>query len=320
MDERTGQRRKNQNLDKLLDQVDSRPKEVDLIRLALKDIQGIGKARTSLKKYRPFSTGETKKIEGEKKVKLDKGKFVFDEVTLRTVEKEELQRLKESLKEAVRKNDNKAIRRITWYLEDSKDDESQLLLRQIQEAVELNDPDKITSINSLDIKLPSRSLAEKRMIKDELEKEIAKLPFEFLDAAGKKLDIKDVDFVLVQEKGGFKLMIGSKKGGGIVRLQRIDGPDIYNFDAQKAQKNKDSNSVTLPLVSKAGQEESFFTNVEVFKGELDLNEHLMKQEQEEEEKESNKKTYTPLPQAVPSSPNPYSQPRASRQTTWVSSH
>lgn len=277
--------------------------------------------RTPIDKNKPFpasAANETAKLDGDKKLQYADGKFIFDQETLDTTQAQLSKGIHAGLTKAIAEGDEKTVRQVTWYLEDAEDEATRNDLQRIGEACRTKNADRVSDLlKSLDIKLPLRSMAERRMIKEQLMKELQRVPFIYVDGSGQELSFDQVDFILVQQDDGFKLMIGSKNDGGIVALRPSNHPQAYELDLLNSDKDSKRNCTNIPI-KKQAEDEPLFSSIEIYKGEIDLSAEMLRQELEAEKKAKTRK-YKPDPQvAKDEEPDIYTQPRYTRPTTYVS--
>lgn len=261
----------------------------------------------------PILFEETDLEPGEPKIKVDAGGIIkIDRKALDEGEKSVI----EYLKEAIARGDEKEIRRFLWYLEDREDEETKAFRQQLEEAFRSKNPASL-DLDSLNVVLPLRTLAEKQLIKNALREQLKKIPFSFKDHAGNLLNQdKEVDFVFIPQGDQFKLVVASKKGIGSVALPESITDESFQPELMKIAKDQKAGTITIPLNKAKDGSEPMAPIIEIRKERIDLPGELLRQEEElEKQAKAQQPVYAPPPPSV--STTPYSQPRSQRPTTWV---
>ncbi len=262
--------------------------------------------------------------ENDRKVKIVDGRLVVDTKTVDQEEKLVVARHAEGIKAAIETKDRESLEKLLWYFKDQDSEEAKTLLAQIEEAFQSGNADNL-KLDSLDVVLPKRSIAERRVIKKEIRDELKnRFPFKFKDKNKRLLsyspdtmDTKgsdnELDFVMVQEGRKCKLVVASEKGIGFVSVSNPDSseldPRYFRYPLPDQWTKKEGVMISIPVSPAADGSEPLFSSVEVRLEPMKLTDNLVEQEEEIETE-----TYTPKPASVPSRPP---QPRASRPSSYV---
>lgn len=266
----------------------------------------------------PLNTEYRTSSSGQEPVQFTADGVVMDEAAFNTA----LGNVNQRLIDAVTRGDAAEVERYLWYLEDQSGEDVDNFRQQLRDAVQRHDASQLV-LDTFNVSLPNRGLAEKNLIKEAIEGKVGRLPFEFEDDAAGSIAASQTDFIYTQKGRENVLLVGSKKGiHGISVL--TDNPDMYEPDLDSIERDTSTGTITIKLKPNKKGERPPVDKIIIFKDQkIDLPKELVKREEELEEED---RRHTPPPPSISSipsrspvaTPRPMSQPRAVRPTTWVS--
>lgn len=255
-------------------------------------------------------------------IQITGGRILLDKDALEAAKRD----VTNHLKEAIEAGDQQVVASYMWYLEDSQDPEVVAFCNQIQEAIQQKNASKL-QFAALNVHLPTDGIAQRKLIKEGLQREIPRFPFSFRGKDGQPLNQEDIDYVFTrhaERRDAFKMIIASKKG-----IEAITVPDQENLPQDKFQvdfaslaKDSKTGAITISLKAAADGTEPSVAVIEIRKEPIDLPAELIKKEEEQNVRPSSQGQSSAHPYVPPSPILPGPTSRAQRPTTWTapSSH
>jgi hypothetical protein len=220
------------------------------------------------------------------------------------------------LKNVINIGDESEIKNIIWYLEDNKNPQNIEFIKQIQEAFDNKNADSLI-LENIHVNLPTKEIAQRRLIKEKLRPEMERYPFTFADKLGNQLSPEnDLDFVFMVNENGksFKIVVASEVGIDSMTVPENIKPNQFRPELTKASKDQKTGHIIIPILPAEDGTVPSVKIIEIRKGEIDLPQQLLEEEEnggEHKTKNSNNSNYSPP------APAPVTQPRSQRSSSYV---
>ncbi len=215
-------------------------------------------------------------------VRIEGGVIQLDKERLEA----ERRKLRESLKAAIESGNERMLQ---IYLQNLQGKEEGLkeAKEDLTEAFRLKDSSRL-QLDNLHVNLATEGIAQRNLIRQGLQPELARHPFTFKGAGGRNLDQDEVDIVFTradESRENFKIIVGSKRGIEGVGIPQEIPDDKFQPDMNTAQKDPSSGVITIPLKAAKDDTLPLATVVEIIKRPIDLVRELAKLEEDARERE-----------------------------------
>jgi hypothetical protein len=255
------------------------------------------------------------------KIKIENGSISIDRQAL----EDEHNNVLTYLKNAIDSGNEVEVAKFLWYLEDSQDEAGIDLRNKINTALKNRDSSSL-SLKNISVVMPSKEIAQRRLIKEALRTEITNIPFSFKDKNGDTINTDNIDFIFVVDVAtkNFKLIVASQFGIDSVSVEEVVDDTKFKPDFNKITKDTENDYIIIPLLPAEDGIAPPFGFLEIRKGKIDLPQQISEDEEKNFGKpdprpfnsfstpfNSNNNIYSPSP------PSPAYQPRSQRSSSYV---